>query len=160
MRIGQKFAAKVHRIGEKARLVGRLAQKVSSLPTFLVGEDVKKAAEDVGGLAGKVGSKADQAEGILTPGGLHQPHQKAQVGGLVAAAKPVVSALARGAASHLATHRIGSGAKILHQAHEQLRSRDIISEGGALTRSAGRHLRRFGSQLEGKGRVPFQSPLR
>ena len=45
--------------------------------------------------------------------------------------------------AHLATHHLGSGAKLLHQAHEQLRSRDVISEGGRLTRSAGHHIRRF-----------------
>ena len=131
MTLGTKIRNITSKVGQKAGRIASLADKVGRLP-FGLGEKLMPEAQDLSKYAHLVESGAEAVGDVGTKTGAFRK------GGQVAEHPP-----ARRGYAHLATHHLGSGAKLLHQAHEQLRSRDVISEGGRLTRSAGHHIRRF-----------------
>ena len=147
MTLGTKLRHYTTKVGQKAHKIATLADKVGRMP--LIGGEAKEVAhyahiaeavaQDVGDIGRRTGTF--QAGGKVSTAKQHAGDAIKDYarGGVAGVAGGLVG---RGYA-HLATHHIGSGAKLLHQAHEQVRSRDVVAEGGRLTRSAGHHLRRF-----------------
>ena len=140
MTLGTKIRNITSKVGQKAGRIASLADKVGRLP-FGLGEKLMPEAQDLSKYAHLVESGAEAVGDVGTKTGAFRK------GGQVRSAMNGghLDPNFRGGRgyAHLATHHLGSGAKLLHQAHEQLRSRDVISEGGRLTRSAGHHIRRF-----------------
>lgn len=141
MTLGTKIRNITSKVGQKAGRIASLADKVGRLP-FGLGEKLMPEAHDLSKYAHLVESGAEAVGDVGTKTGAFRKggrvSEHLQEGFNVPRHPP-----ARRGYAHLATHHLGSGAKLLHQAHEQLRSRDVISEGGRLTRSAGHHIRRF-----------------
>ena len=133
MTLGTKIRNITSKVGQKAGRIASLADKVGRLP-FGLGEKLMPEAHDISKYAHLVESGAEAVGDVGTKTGAFRKGGQVAVQG---------NPPARRGYAHLATHHLGSGAKLLHQAHEQLRSRDVISEGGRLTRSAGHHIRRF-----------------
>ena len=146
MTLGTKLRQFTTKVCQKSGRIASLADKVGRLPLG-IGEEARNiaryatmaqaVAKDVGDIGTKTGTFQ---RGGITTGMIEGLTKGTAIGG--SERHSFLPALGRGYA-HLATHQIGSGAKLLSQAHNQLRSRDVVSEGGRLTRSAGHHLRRF-----------------
>lgn len=140
MTLGTKIRNITSKVGQKAGRIASLADKVGRLP-FGLGEKLMPEAHDLSKYAHLVESGAEAVGDVGTKTGAFR--KGGQVRSAMNGGHLVPRAPSGRGYAHLATHHLGSGAKLLHQAHEQLRSRDVISEGGRLTRSAGHHIRRF-----------------
>jgi len=134
-------------VGQKSKLISKLGHKGAGVVGLLdksAGKDLNQVAD----IADKVG-KIDEAVGafgkkthLFKQGG--QVPQSAMSGGEIRQqARRFVGPVARTGLTHIATAGLGAGAKLLAQPHDQLRKRDIITEGGKLSRQARAHLRGF-----------------
>ena len=166
--VGQK-AKKISSIGHKAgKFVGKfdksLGREINEGAD--IADKVARVDKDVGdigtttglfkkggitqsalrqGARGALGGMAMGPAGALA-GGLagFARGQSAMSGGEVRQqARRFVGPIARTGLTHLATAGLGASAKLLSQPHEQLRKRDIITEGGKLSRQARSHLKSF-----------------
>tara|TARA_R110000787_G_scaffold38319_5_gene96700 strand:+ start:3334 stop:3795 length:462 start_codon:yes stop_codon:yes gene_type:complete len=152
MSLGTKIRSAVNAVGSKSKSIGRIGHKAGKF----VGKFDKSAGAELNELAddsAMAGSVAKDIGHIGTTTGLFQK------GGMVASkqgimgtnrsarsqtsASPFTGPVARTGLTHLATAGLGAGAKLLAQPHEQLRRRDIIAEGGRLSRQARSHLKSF-----------------
>ena len=160
MSLGTKIRSVVNAVGKKSKSIGRIGHKAGKM----VGRFDKSAGAEINEIADDAaiaGSVAKDVGHIGTTTGLFQK------GGMVASkqgihgttrgevrktarrayegtsASPFTGPVARTGLTHLATAGLGAGAKLLAQPHEQLRRRDIIAEGGRLSRQARSHLKSF-----------------
>jgi len=149
MGLGSKIRGVVNMVGQKSKLISKLGHKGAGV-VGLFDKTAGKDLNQVANIADKVG-KIDQAVGafgkkthLFKQGGQVPHSQSAMSGGEIRQqARRFVGPVARTGLTHLATAGLGAGAKLLAQPHDQLRKRDIITEGGKLSRQARAHLRGF-----------------
>jgi len=149
MGFGSKIRGIVNQVGQKSRKISSLGHKgagVVGLFDKSAARDLNKVA-DIADKVGKVGSAVGafgKKTHLFKHGGQVPHSQSAMSGGEIRQqARRFVGPVARTGLTHLATAGLGAGAKLLAQPHDQLRKRDIITEGGKLSRQARAHLRGF-----------------
>ena len=146
MAIGSKIRGIVNTVGRKsgqisslgrkgAKFIGRFDKSAGDELNHLAkdAEIAGQVAKDVGDIGTKTGTFK---KGGLIPG---RAPTRAQFQTMASMAGPV----SRTGMTHLATAGLGASAKLLSQTHEQLRRRDVVTEGGRLTRGAAKHLRSY-----------------
>jgi len=165
MTLGTKIRGFVSAVGNKSATISRLGHKAGKF----VGKFDKglgKELNEVGDIADKV-ARVDKdvgdigtTTGLFKKGGVIKTAGMSAVSGAIgggAVGGPVgamggalgggiaglVGPIARTGLSHLATAGIGASSRILSQPIEQLRKRDVITEGGKLSRQARSHLKGF-----------------
>ena len=146
MGFGSKIRGIVNQVGQKAKKISSLGHKAGKfVGTFdkSLGQDINQAAD----IADKVArvdkdvSDIGKTTGLFKKGGMTP--QAMAVGQVKDKARALVGPIARTGLTHLATAGLGASAKLLAQPHDQLRKRDIITEGGKLSRQARSHLKSF-----------------
>ena len=146
MGFGSKIRGIVNQVGQKSRKISSLGHKAGKAVSFFdkgLGRDINQAADiadKVGKVAGSV-SDIGKTTGLFKHGGMTP--QAMAVGQVKDKARALVGPIARTGLTHLATAGLGAGAKLLAQPHDQLRKRDVITEGGKLSRQARAHLKSF-----------------
>ena len=125
------FGKKTH-LFKKGGVVGRAenALKQGAMGALGGGMAMGPIGALGGGLGGAMGGFA-RGQSAMSGGEIRQQ------------ARRFVGPVSRTGLTHLATAGLGAGAKLLAQPHDQLRKRDIITEGGKLSRQARAHLRGF-----------------
>jgi hypothetical protein len=148
MSLGSKIRGIVNTVGQKAKKISSLGHKAGKfVGTFdkSLGKDINEAADIADKVArvdkdvGDIGTTT----GLFKKGGMTGHSQAMKMGGKAQVARALVGPVARTGLTHLATAGLGAGAKLLAQPHDQLRKRDIITEGGKLSRQARSHLKSF-----------------
>lgn len=148
MSLGSKIRGIVNTVGQKAKKISSLGHKAGKfVGTFdkSLGKDINEAADIADKVArvdkdvGDIGTTT----GLFKHGGMTGQSQAMKNGGRAQVARALVGPVARTGLTHLATAGLGAGAKLLAQPHDQLRKRDIITEGGKLSRQARSHLKSF-----------------
>lgn len=150
MSLGSKIRGIVNTVGQKAKKISSIGHKAGKFVGKFdksLGREINEGADiadkvarvdkdvgDIGTTTGlfKKGGMTGQAQAV---------GQTAQAVGQTA--RRFVGPIARTGLTHLATAGLGAGAKLLAQPHDQLRKRDIITEGGKLSRQARAHLKSF-----------------
>ena len=143
MSLGSKIRGIVNTVGQKAKKISSLGHKAGKfVGTFdkSLGKDINEAAD----IADKV-ARVDKDVGDIgtTTGLFKKGGMTGQAQAVGRTARALVGPVARTGLTHLATAGLGAGAKLLAQPHDQLRKRDIITEGGKLSRQARAHLKSF-----------------
>ena len=149
MSFGSKIRGVVNTVGQKAKKISSLGHKAGKfVGTFdrSLGKEINQAA-DVADKVARVDKDVGDigpTPGLFTHGGVTgRLRQQAVRTAASAGARALVGPVARTGLTHLATAGLGAGAKLLAQPHDQLRKRDIITEGGKLSRQARAHLKSF-----------------
>ena len=150
MGFGSKIRGIVNQVGQKSRKISSLGHKAGKAVSIFdksLGKDINQAADIADKVSKVAGSVSDigKTTGLFKHGGMTGHSQSAMTGGEVKSkmARALVGPIARTGLTHLATAGLGASAKLLAQPHDQLRKRDIITEGGKLSRQARAHLKSF-----------------
>ena len=136
MSLGTKIRSAVNSVGNKSKSIGRIGHKAGKF----VGKFDKSAGAELNELADDSAMAGSVAKDVGHIGKTTGTNRSARS---QTSASPFTGPVARTGLTHLATAGLGAGAKLLAQPHEQLRRRDIIAEGGRLSRQARSHLKSF-----------------
>tara|TARA_R110000822_G_scaffold5114_1_gene22110 strand:+ start:1282 stop:1782 length:501 start_codon:yes stop_codon:yes gene_type:complete len=165
MSIGSKIRSAVNSVGKKSASVGRIGHKagnfVGKFDSHLgkqindlanTSEKVASVAKDVGHIGTTTGlffnggrvlreSAKHSLAGAIGGGAVAGP--MGALGGASRMGGGFTGPIARTGLTHLATAGLGASSRLLAQPHEQLRRRDVVTEGGRLSRQARSHLKSF-----------------
>tara|TARA_R110000803_G_scaffold9659_1_gene30327 strand:- start:405 stop:896 length:492 start_codon:yes stop_codon:yes gene_type:complete len=162
MSLGTKIRSAVNSVGSKAKSIERIGHKAGHFVGRFnshLGKEIDSIASDAaiaGSVAKDVGHIGTTTGLFFNGGRVLRESAKHSLAGAIgggAVAGPMgalggaiggfTGPIARTGFTHLATAGLGAHAKLLAQPHEQLRRRDVVTEGGRLSRQARSHLKSF-----------------